>query len=245
MSEKLTRKELLDLLNEFSVGEKGHSPDPLDQKALDGYQYLDRGLNAEDSLKKLDDRFGKWIEGKEVSSIRKSPKVRRFILLQRIAAAVLLVLVPLFFLLKPTSTSKLADHYFEAPRSPYLTISRGEQPTGEAEINHAFTLYEKGQYAEAAKDIGRLTIDHPDKQDLKFYHAISLLASGDYVQSIRLLKECTEEPFQELHQRSPWYLALAYLKAGDKEEARHWLQRTMLVDELHKEPAEELLQKIK
>ena len=244
MSEKLTRKELLDLLNEFPRGEKEHSPDKLDQKALDGYQYLDRGLNAEDSLRKLDDRFGKWMKGKEVSSIRKSPKVRRFILLQRIAAAVLLVLVPLFFILKPTSTSKLADHYFEAPRSPYLIISRGEQPTDESQFNQAFTLYEKGQYAEAAKDIGRLIIDHPDKQDLKFYQAISLLASGDHVQSIRLLKECTEEPFQELHQRSPWYLALAYLKAGDKEEARHWLQRTLLIDELHKEPAGKLLQKI-
>lgn len=244
MSEKLTRKELLGLLNEFPKEEKGHLPDQLDQKALDGYQYLDRGLNAEDALNKLDDRFGKWIESKQVSTVVKSPQVRRIILLQRIAAAVLLVLVPLFFLLKPVSTSKLADHYFEAPRSPYLIISRGEQPTGESEINQAFTLYEKGQYAEAAKDIGRLIIDHPDKQDLKFYQAISLLASGDHLESIRLLKECTEEPFQELHQRSPWYLALAYLKAGNKEEARPWLQRTLLVDELHKKPAEELLQKI-
>jgi tetratricopeptide (TPR) repeat protein len=246
MSERLTRKALLDLLSS-PTAESGDIPahDALEKLAMEGYQYLDEGRSAEESLTRLDQRFEQWLEDKPLKISGDQARRRMISLLQKIAAVILLILVPVFLILKPTPLAQLADRYFEAPRSPYLMVSRGQQTDTESKFNEAFTHYEKGEYAKAASAIGNLVVENPDKPDLKFYQAISLLATGDTEKSIGLLEECAGESQDNLDIRSPWYLALAYLTTRDKDEAQHWLQKTIALDDLHQEKAKELLEKIR
>lgn len=246
MSERLTRKALLELLSS-PAAESGDipAPDSLEKLAMEGYQYLDEGRSAEESLTSLDQRFEQWLKQKPSKTLGDQARRRMIGLLQKIAAIILLILVPVFLILKPAPLPQLADRYFEAPRSPYLMVSRGQQTDTESKFNQAFTYYEKGEYSEAAGAIGNLVAENPDKPDLKFYQAISLLATGDTEKSIRLLEECAGASQDNLDMRSPWYLALAYLTAGDKDKAQHWLQKTIALDDLHREKAKELLDKIR
>lgn len=241
MSEKLTREELLDLLGK-SIDDSGLT-DELDRKALEGYQYLDDGQSADKVLNKLDDRFDHWLEKKEVEKQKKT-RVRTITLIQRVAAAILLLLIPAFFIFRPGQSVRLANQFFEAPRSSYLLLNRGEQTSNQTAVTDAFALYEKGKFSEAAPAIEALINEYPEKKDLKFYQAISLLGSGHIDESIEILKQCTTEPDQDLDKRSPWYLALAYLMNSDRNEAKIWLDKTILLDAQHKEDAQILLEKI-
>ncbi|MCB0665677.1 MAG: hypothetical protein KDC80_07640 [Saprospiraceae bacterium] len=241
MSEKLTRKELLELLNQ-SV-EQNRSLDELDQKALEGYEYLDNDHSAENALDRLDARFNQWVEQKEVSKVKKG-RTRTMLILQRVAAVILVLLIPTVLIFQPGQSKRLANRYFEAPRSTYVMLNRGDQATEQTSLNEAFTLYEKGEFSKAAIAIENLVADNPEKKDLKFYQAISLYASGQIEESIPLLESCTTEPYQELDERSPWYLGLAYLKKGERDQAIIWLQKAAEVDALHEESALKLLNKI-
>lgn len=106
-------------------------------------------------------------------------------------------------------------------------------------------LYEKKQYAEAATAISDLVGKHPEKRDLVYYQGISLLASGEVDQSIALLKVSANESYQDVDKKTPWYLALAYLKKGDLTLATPWLEKTEKVDELHRKDAAKILKKIR
>ncbi|MBK8502952.1 MAG: hypothetical protein IPL46_12485 [Saprospiraceae bacterium] len=76
MSDKITRKELLDLLNR-SKHEKDNSDqlDELDSKAMEGYQYLDKDQHPDGALNSLDEKFDKWLSDKEVSRGKKVRKM--------------------------------------------------------------------------------------------------------------------------------------------------------------------------
>lgn len=124
-------------------------------------------------------------------------------------------------------------------------LNRGDQPAAQTNLMEAFALYEKGEYSAAAIAIESLTGSNPEKKDLKFYLAISLLASDQVDKSIPLLQASTQETYQDLHHRAPWYLALAYLKQGQEEEAVEWLEKAVQVDALHRDEAAIILDKIK
>jgi hypothetical protein len=245
MSDKVTRKELLELLNQSRPAQINDIQlDELDAKAMEGYQYLDKGQHPEVALRNLDQKFDKWLDDKEVSKGKRVRKLNATFILQRVAAVVLLLLIPAIFIFKPVSLTKLVDRNFEIPRSTYFMVNRGENPAAETDIHNAFVLYEKGDYLAAAKAIEALKLIHPDKKDLKFYQAISLLAAGEVDQSIDLLLLCSQDNFQDLSTKSPWYLAMAYLKKGDKESAGKWLQQTLVHDSLHAQSAREILDQL-
>ncbi|MCB0688903.1 MAG: tetratricopeptide repeat protein [Saprospiraceae bacterium] len=241
MSEKLTRKELLELLGKPD----GQLPliDDLDRKALEGYQYIDSDQSAKTALDKLDGRFNKWLDTKDVVKEKKS-KTRTIVWIQRVAAVLLLLMIPVFLLIRPNQSVRLANQYFEAPRSTYLMLNRGEGSTSTTSLTEAFTFYEKGDFAQAAKAISEIRDQYPDNKDLQFYQGISLLASGDAEKSISLFRNCLDETYQDLNQRTPWYLALAYLKTGNQTEARNWLEKTVAFDPSHKTSAQQILAKI-
>lgn len=246
MPEKITRKELLDLLSRSTPDfQSTNPPDDLDKKAIEGYQYLDANQHPDDVLENLDNKFDNWLSVKEVSRSKRVRKMTTIQLIQRVAAIALLLLIPTIFIFKPNSTTKLVDQYFDVPRSTYFMVNRGENVSVEPDLHDAFALYEKGDYRAAAEAIEKLIPNHLEKKDLKFYHAISLFVVGEFDQSIDLLLLCSEDNFQGLNQRSPWYLAMAYLKKGDKEAAAKWLKQTLTLDSMHAQNAQNILDKLK
>ncbi len=211
--------------------------DPIDREALKGYQYLDDGAEASQVLKNLDARFQAKLPEKNAPI---STRQTRIFTLRKLAAALLLLLIPAYFLLKPSSTESLYQQHFEAPRSTYFQVSRGAA-SERTDLDAAFQAYATEDYQRAATLLDDLIIEHPDKPDLKFYQAISLLASNQVEDAIDLFKDCLDISYQNTDRKSSWYLAMSYLKLGDKEQAQFWLSKTVQVDDEHRSAAQELL----
>ncbi len=238
----MNREEFLKSLDQLKGLSKEdlENMDPLDREALEGYQYLDKGAEHAQVLQRLDRRFQAKLPEKKVVTKTKQPRI---LLLRRLAAAVLILLIPAYFLLRPASTSSLYQEHFEAPRSTYFQVSRSAA-TEKTDLDVAFQAYATEDYQQAASLINDLIAQHPDKPDLKFYQAISLLASDQVEDAIDLFKDCLDISYQDTDQKSSWYLALSYLKQGDKEQALFWLSKTVEVDDEHRSEADELLAKL-
>jgi predicted Zn-dependent protease len=246
MSEKISRKELLELLSASTEDqrEKKEALDDLDKKALEGYQYLENP-SAADAIEKLNRRFDQWLPNHQVSRSAFTIRMNRMKLLRAVAAVALLLTVSTFFLLRQSSTKRLALQYFEAPPSTYLNLSRGGEKNEKGDLTAAFMQYEKKKYAEAAEAISQLVVQYPDKRDLIYYQGISLFASGQVDQAIDILKVCASETYQDVDKKTPWFLALAYLKKGDLISAKSWLEKAEKFDEVHSKDAAKILKKIR
>ena len=113
----LQKKIFLKILNHDGLQDS--EMDDLDKKALEGYQYLDKGETAQSVLSKIDARFEAHL-----SSVNAKPKIETkffsFKRIQRLAAVLLLLLIPAYFIFKAPSTDKLFAANFEAPRSTYF-----------------------------------------------------------------------------------------------------------------------------
>lgn len=243
MSEKIHRSELLKILREGT--ETDSTPDELDKKALEGYRYLEEDNSAKEALGKLDDRFDHWLESRKVSQSATVKRMQFRSLIWRVAAAVLVLLIPAYFVLKPTDTTKLVAGYLDVPRSTYLMTTRGDARMYEdVSMRQAFTLYEKKAYGPAARALRRVAQKHPDKPDIRLYQGISLLADGKGKEAVEVLDELKDISVQNLDQRAPWYLALAHLRVGNTEQAAQWLEKTIEVDANHATKAAELLEQL-
>jgi tetratricopeptide (TPR) repeat protein len=96
----------------------------------------------------------------------------------------------------------------------------------------AFTLYEAGEYSRAIAAFGEITSAPLTRGETAeealtifnafYYQALSYLATGNTAQAITAFKRLsTHNPFLQAKVR--WYLALAYLKAGQWKEANQLL----------------------
>jgi len=199
--------------------------DDLDRKALSGYEYLEKEDDFDASLNRLDQRFGALIE-KETPKPQPKGVVRplhhrRWL---GVAAAVLLLVVPMFYLLNmPVSNTALFAQHFEAPRSTYLLTSRGDAAQDNQDLTNAFALYEKGDYQQALPAIKDLANTYPERKDLTYYAGISALAAGDTEEAIKLLELAQQSDYQEIDEKSRYFLGLAHLKLGETVKARQWL----------------------
>ncbi len=239
MSEKFTRE---DLLRHLRHPESHPEPqDELDRKALEGYAYLGSDQDAEQILDRLDQRFG------SVSRVQSVQAVRRFQLRtwHKVAASIVLLLIPAYFLLRSPSDEALFHTYFEAPRSTYFQTTRSVDATVDDDLSQAFAHYERGEWDVLLEALPQLQDQYPEKQDLTFYEGVAALAAGHTDDAIRLLRQCTNVTYQGVDRQAPWFLALAYLRRGDRAEAISWLEKTAELDSPRRDDASELLERLR
>ncbi len=242
MTKKLPRKDFLKLIDNKLNTE---SLDDLDKMALEGFEYLENDESASESLQRLDQRFDQMMHSQSAPASAET-KVRRLwsSRLQRIAAAVLLLMIPAYFLLRAPSDQALFAEHFDVPKSVYFQQTRGTDVGAQDPLQEAFRLYELGSFVEAEQRIGELKSDHPDKPDLIYYQGIAALGGDRLDLAIELLEQSTAITYQNVSNKAPWYLGLAYLKKGNQEKAIEWLQKTVEIDDRHSQQARELIGKL-
>ena len=236
-----TRKQLFERLQSKQNLE---SQDLLDEKALEGYQYLSEDEEASTILNRLDDRFESLLDKHKQNTPPARTKVFNLGILKRLAAAVLILLIPAYFLLKGPSDQRLYTAYFDAPISTYYSANRGTNTSGDQALENAFKLYESMLYEKASLAISELVESHPEKEDLVFYQGIALLETGDTEAAISKLTQCLETTYNRVDQLAPWYLALAYIKIGDREAAKDLLNNLVRSDSAKSDQAKQLLKKL-
>jgi len=157
-----------------------------------------------------------------------------------LAAASIILLLGLsyfFNLNNTTSSNELFNNYFEPYRNVIQPIERST--TQQNEKTMAFMAYEKGDYAKAVQLFTNLYNTTKEPYYL-FYKANALLKLEKADEALPLLQEHLKTK-DTLTDKTHWYMALAYLKLKDKENAKKLLQKVITEGKYKTKEAEKLL----
>jgi len=196
--------------------------------------------NIKKAVKKEDDiRFRSLISEIEVKtnkSIRK-PNYAKWL----VAASIVVLLGLTYFFTQnnDASTDELFTSYFEPYRNVIQPIERGDNQQDTKTL--AFMAYEKGDYENAIKLFSKLYAENKESYYL-FYKANALLKLEKADEAIPLLLEHLKTK-DTLTEKTNWYLALAYLKLNDKNNAKKALKKVIDDGKFKTNEAKELLKK--
>ena len=139
-----------------------------------------------------------------------------------VAASLVLLIVAGFFLFKPSlSSEQLYLSYYQAYPNIVEPAERGQE-----NIQDAYALYEKGDYAKAIEKFeSQLANSQPtEKAPLHFYMAISAMELNDLPLAEENLLKVLEGEKGRFTNPARWYLALLYLRNNNTEKAEEELK---------------------
>lgn len=145
-----------------------------------------------------------------------------------------------YFLNKPTS-DKIFQNYFEIYPNVEAPVVRG---VSDKDLQQkAFYAYSNDSYVQAVTDFKAL-YQQTQKSYYLFYQANALLALNQAHEAIPLLEK--QLSFQDDYSpKSKWYLALAYLKTGQQDQAIKLFQEIKTTQSFNHQEASELLHKLR
>lgn len=154
-----------------------------------------------------------------------------------IAAAVILgVTILAFLLLKPSEPEVLFAKYFEPdPGLPTLMSQTNDQ---EYQFQNGMVAYKQGDYDKALNNWEKLE-DKNTNDTIGYFIGVAKLADGDDEGAITYLLPLAEKESQSFSSETYHYLALAYLKNGQTELAKKYLNLSSL------EASKQLLEELK
>ena len=154
------------------------------------------------------------------------------------ASIILLVGASYFFFPKGTETpQELFAEHFEPYRNVVHPIVRSSEQQDLKTA--AFAAYEQGQYEEAIILFDEL-YENGQASYYLFYKANALIKLARAREAIPLLESHLKTQ-DILAEKSPWYLAMAYLKLEDKTNAKKWLEEVVKQQKYKAATAQELL----
>lgn len=124
------------------------------------------------------------------------------------------------------SNERIFDNYFEPYRNTVLPIVRGE------EMNtieyRAFLAYESGEYHKAINLFN--SVENKGEKYVPFYKAMCYLSvdkTQAAIETLLPIAEGSDGSIEDLdwQQKAEWYLALAYLKQDQEQEALYYLNK--------------------
>lgn len=125
-------------------------------------------------------------------------------------------------------TDPVEGHLFAAYFEPYqmlLSQRSADGTAGHATLfNKAVRDYAGGNFSSAAAAFRQLGDTEPENISFKFYYALSLMDSGNAKEAKEILEEILNTEGHLFTEQSRWYLALAYILAGDEVKASQLLQ---------------------
>lgn len=144
--------------------------------------------------------------------------------LKYLVAALLLVAltVSAFFALQssPKTPQELYAENFVPYRNVIAPITRGQEELDFKE--KAFYKYETGEYLKASLEFDTL-LSFTNESYYIFYKANALLKLQEYKKAIQLLKK-HQTYNDDFHDKSRWYLALAFLQTNNISESKKILE---------------------
>jgi|SRR5690554_1215700 len=172
----------------------------------------------------------------------KSPK-KFYLNIYKVAAILVVGLGVLWFFNTSPNYDKIYAENFE-PFPNVVAPTVRDYNTSENKTAEAFRLYDDQNYTAAA--IAFKELYQQDKISYaNFYYAISLMGNQQFEKAIEALENPDWKVSEKYLDYTHWYLALAYLKIGDKEKATDYLYKTTQTDSYIAEQAQKVLDKIK
>lgn len=189
----------------------------------------------EEDLKKviraqLRDELKAELEATEMEILEKKSgaKVISFKRIIMAAAAVVLLLVGVWFMLKnPTKNStELYAQYYQPFDNVILPVNRSTSDVPEGDIlQQAFISYENGAYPEAEKLFSQLPDSLARTPDIQFYQSLVLLENNKNAEAQTVLEELVSQNNFQFQKQAEWYLALVYLKIDEQKKMNILLEK--------------------
>lgn len=167
-------------------------------------------------------------------------KAKKWLIPITTAAAIALIALSVTIFKQTTlNEDELFATYFQPSKNVSAPIIRSQNT--ETEINNAYIAYSESNYLEAVS-LFEKSFKEINKPELLYYEGNALLALGNYNEAIEKFKQHIS--FNDaLSNRSHWYLALAYIKTKQLENARKELKTFITSKETYKKSEAVLLLK--
>lgn len=154
----------------------------------------------------------------------KAAKIVRFNFKKSMAiAASIAILIFAGNFLYQNLASPNQEQLFANNFEPYQMIlsqrSTGDSPESTALLNTAISQYAQGKFEESSIAFRQLQINDEGNLSFQFYEAMSLLSANNATDAISKFENILATPNSPFLEQTRWYLALSYLKAGNKEKA--------------------------
>jgi len=213
------------------------------------YEAFTKRLETDEALRKEVDlqrktfrllEAAEWTKTKnQVAQInKKSTKVISIGMLSKIAAVLVIGLfTTYFFVHRAYSDQYLFDAYHEA--YPDRFTSMGDN-TGW--ISQAMKLYHEENYGDAQKVFNQINYEKKEQETIYFlYEAVCLNKIGEYQKAISVLNQA--ESVERLNIPIKWELILAYVGAGQDDQAKKELHSFLQMNDGYQQEKAERLQK--
>lgn len=156
---------------------------------------------------------------------KKESAKRRFLVNRKylvMAAALVgaVIISTLFIFQKPKSHQQLFADYYE--EYPMILTARSDDPNTIA-YDAAIKAYLAKDHINALRAFEELNAANPQTLIYRFYIGVLALKTADYEKAIAYLLPLQKDA--SIGEPSEWYLSLAYLAAGKKEETRKILNQ--------------------
>ncbi|MEO8067815.1 MAG: hypothetical protein ABI599_09005 [Flavobacteriales bacterium] len=133
------------------------------------------------------------------------------------AAVVAIVLSGAFWMLtRPSANERLFAENFNVDPGLPVPMSATDKPA----FHDAMVAYKLGDFAEARGKWSSLLQAEPTNDTLRYYIASAALAMDDAAAAIPLFEGVAADTASAFHDKSQWYLFLAYVKAGNGAKAK-------------------------
>lgn len=207
------------------------------QKVMDVFEIL---RNDEDTLELIHVKNHKK---KEPQNIRNIHKKRPFIKsLWMYAAASIILLVGFYIIIKSFQSSN-NDRLFAKYFNPYQNLLTMKGETDDL-VNKALSCYDRKIWDSAVYFFEQVDLKDKNIQAYQFYQANALLASGKSLDSEKIFLQVIESGDERFTTQARWYLALAMIKSGKKENAAEILRSLKSDKGIYGEKAIELLNQL-
>ena len=243
MSNELIKKYLANELSpeKRNAFEQEMENDPFLMEAIEGLSINDEQLTMSklnaieyDLHAKIDSKMNEPRKGKVISMS-----------FFRYAAAACIIGIIGFASYKMIFVSKQLDEqaiyasYFKPLTNPDATV-RGEN--GATDESQAIQAYEKEDYFEAVNAYQKLVANNPDNVKNNLFLGISYLGTNQPKKAIDVLNKITTS--EEFHFDIQWYLALAYIKNKEIQNAQTTLSNLSKEENYYQKEAQEILDKL-
>lgn len=155
-----------------------------------------------------------------------------------LAASTIVLLITFGWLIQRNDSNEIFDQYFD----PYPAENRVRGEFGKQNTQEVFRLYEEGDYVHAIELMEASLASGVDFKGQRLYLGNAYLASDQAAKAIKTLGAI--EANSLYYMDAQWYLALSYLKNGDKTEAVNVLESLLNERSLYGSSAKELLQEL-
>lgn len=171
------------------------------------------------------------------------PMNRFRILLRAVAACIVLGLAIWGVLNVQSNTSEeVFANYFQ----PYEfgKVIRGENQDMEQKLKQALGYYDQENFEKALPLFQELAANDTKATNFQFYSGICLLGLKKSKEAIASFEKVNQANDRRLQAPAEWYLALAYLQLGQREEAQKRLQQIIENNTVFSQLASQVLQEL-